>query len=86
MKTWQLTIKKPGKLTILKPDILVEADRLLVGKTGALVFVRRDGKEEGWGPNHDDPFYQLDGCTVTRVQAPGTYASCVLLEPNNHDR
>ena len=28
---------------------------------------------------------QLDGFIVTRVQAAGSYLSC-LLEPNNHDR
>ena len=85
MKIWRLTAKKPGKLTALKPDILVEADRLLVGKTGSLIFLRRDGDDEAWPVNHDDPFHQLDGFIVVRVQGAGTYSECIIME-RNHDR
>ncbi len=88
MKTWRLTTRKPGKLSSKQPapeTILVAADRLLVGKTGSLIFVRSDGEDSGWGPNPDDPFYHLDGFIVVHVAAAGTYASCVIME-HNHDR
>ena len=88
MKTWRLTTKQPGKPRTKQPDpetILIEADRLLITKTGALVFARSDAEDSGWGPNADDPFYQIDGFTITHVQAPGTFTKCTLLE-HNHDR
>ena len=73
MNTWKLTPKKPDAETIL-----VNADSLLLGKTGNLVFVRKDGIEDGWPVNPDDPFHQLDGFIIVRVQSAGTYTSCVL--------
>ena len=88
MKTWRLTTKQPGKPRTKQPDpevILVESDRLLVGKFGALIFVR-DGEDSGWGSNVDDPFYQIDGGVVVRVQGAGCYSSCDLVEAPNHDR
>ncbi len=80
MKTWKLTTKKPDPETIL-----VEADRLLVAKTGNLIFLRKDAEDEGWSVNHDDPFHQLDGFIVVRVQGAGTYTKCIIME-HNHDR
>ena len=90
MKTWRLTTKQPWKSRTKQPAgevILIECNRVLVGKMGALIFVRADG-DDGWGSgsNSDDPLYQLDGYVVVRVQAPGCYLSCVIVEPNNHDR
>ena len=91
MKTWRLTPKKPWKPRTKQPDpqvILVEADRVLVGKMGALVFLRKNAADEDWGsePNADDSFVQVDGDTVVRVQAAGCYTSCVIVEADNHDR
>ncbi len=73
MKTWKLTTKKPDIETTF-----VEADRLLQTKTGNLVFVRRDGIDDGWPVNPDDPFHQLDGFIIVRVQGAGTYTECTL--------
>ncbi len=73
MKTWKLTTRKPDAETIL-----VEADSLLVAKTGNLVFAQKDGIEDAWPVNPDDTFYQLDNFTIVRVQAAGTYTECVL--------
>ena len=80
MKTWKLTTRKPDAETIL-----VEADSLLVAKTGNLVFAQKDGIEDAWPVNPDDPFYQLDNLTIVRVQAAGTYTECIIME-HNHDR
>ncbi len=80
MKTWKLSTKKPDAETIL-----VEADSLLVGKTGSLIFVRKDGIEDAWPVNPDDPFHQLDGFIIVRVQGAGTYTECIIME-HNHDR
>ncbi len=73
MKTWKLVTRKPDVETIF-----VEADDLLQSKTGNLIFVQKDGIEDAWPVNPDDPFYQLDNLTIVRVQAAGTYTECVL--------
>ena len=73
MKTWTLVTRKPDAETVLN-----EADRVLIAKTGNLIFLRKDGEDQGWGPNPDDPFHQLDGFIVVRVQGAGTYTKCVL--------
>ncbi len=73
MKTWKLTTKKPDI-----ESIFIEADRLLQTKTGNLVFLRKDGIDDGWPVNNDSPFYQLDGFTIIRVQGAGTYTKCIL--------
>ncbi len=73
MKTWKLVTRKPNVETIF-----VEADDLLQSKTGNLIFVQKDGIEDAWPVNPDDPFYQLDNLTIVRVQAAGTYTECTL--------
>ncbi len=72
MKTWKLTTKKPDI-----ESIFIEADRLLQTKTGHLVFLRKES-EDAMPINPDDPFYQLDGFTIIRVQGAGTYTKCIL--------
>ena len=73
MKTWILTIKKADAETVV-----VEADKLLHGKTGNLVFLRKEGDGDAAPISGDSPFYQLEGFTIVRVQGAGTYADCVL--------
>ena len=73
MKTWKLIVKKTDA-----EAITIKADNLLLGKTGNLVFLRKENGDDAVPANGDSPFYQLEGFTIVRVQGAGTYAECVL--------